>query len=232
MCCVPLFALDCPALKELRSPLKSTFSSNSSTDGWIDTECDSSTSKLNFDNNMCAYTLLQTMHRNTEWEGCLEARPGSYAVDLTAPSAGNTHMLFVPYFQPDEPDVGDYGVDKDYTYDYLEGGSAHDPTYSGGGRHGRGSMTGGIDENTRLEDSLKYEGQNKNNDVNGTACIRLEPIQELTNDTQTVKLAINDMQANRFTHIPLVRFGGCGRFRRARLSSRVRTSTTKPYKKR
>jgi Flp pilus assembly protein TadG len=39
----------------------------------------------------------------TTWKGCVEARPGPYNLDLTAPSASKPDTLFVPYFAPDEP---------------------------------------------------------------------------------------------------------------------------------
>lgn len=180
--------------------------------GWIDEECRSSVSQLNFSGGMCAYTVLETMHSNTRWAGCVEARPGALATNDTAPSSGTPDSLFVPYFQPDEPDRGDRGapngatVDRDYTDNYIEDGSQHD----GGGRGGRGGRGGGgsgssgqpgSDEVTRLMDSTKYAGKNENSEVNEN-CTNLEPVLPLTNNTNTVKNTISDMQADGYTHIP------------------------------
>jgi Flp pilus assembly protein TadG len=227
---------------------------------WMDEECRSSVSQLNFDNGMCAYTVLETMHSNTTWAGCVEARPGDLATNDTAPVYGTPDTLFVPYFQPDEPDDGDVGaggegVDDDYSDDYLEDGSIHDyieasgygrggygggyymppvigsgiipvSGYGGGGFYmpaigggeggfyipvgGKGGYGGsgsggsgqpGSDELTRLRDSSKYENQNKYNQVNEN-CAHMEPILPLSNDMKEVKLSIDRMTADGYTHIP------------------------------
>jgi Flp pilus assembly protein TadG len=179
---------------------------------WIDEECRSSISQLNFDDGMCAHTVLPTMRR-TAWAGCVEARPGDLATDDTAPSYGTADTLFVPYFQPDEPDRGDRGagnrtVDRGYLNDYLEDGSIHNyiaPSRSRrrGSRGGGSSNPGqrGSDELTRLMDSTKYVNQNKYNQVNEN-CAHMEPILPLSNDMQEVKLSINRMTADGYTHIP------------------------------
>lgn len=41
---------------------------------------------------------------NTEWKGCVEARPYPYNFSLDAPDPSKPDTLFVPYFAPDEPD--------------------------------------------------------------------------------------------------------------------------------
>ncbi|MEE8438268.1 MAG: hypothetical protein V3S07_01685 [Micropepsaceae bacterium] len=62
---------------------------------------------------------------------------------------GTPDTLFVPYFQPDEPDDGDTGaggedVDGDYSDDYLEDGSIHDYIVASGyGSGGYGYGGGG-----------------------------------------------------------------------------------------
>ncbi len=68
---------------------------------WIDTTGAASVSKLNFSDSSWHNYLAWTRLTNQPWNGCVEARWGSYATDDTAPSTGNT--LFTPYFAPDEP---------------------------------------------------------------------------------------------------------------------------------
>lgn len=41
---------------------------------------------------------------NTEWKGCVEARPYPYNFSLDMPDPSKPDTLFVPYFAPDEPD--------------------------------------------------------------------------------------------------------------------------------
>ncbi len=143
---------------------------------WIDEECRSSVSQLNFEGGMCAHTVLETMSSSTDWAGCVEARPGDLATDDTTPSYGTPDTLFVPYFQPDEPDRGEkkapWGyVDYDYSDDYLEEAYIHTRT----------SSQPGSDELTRLMDVEKYEDQSKNSNVNKN-CLNLAEILPLTND--------------------------------------------------
>jgi Flp pilus assembly protein TadG len=45
---------------------------------------------------------------NAPWKGCVEARAEPYDTDDTAPDPANPNTLFVPYFWPDESDVGPY----------------------------------------------------------------------------------------------------------------------------
>jgi len=40
---------------------------------------------------------------NTDWKGCVEARPYPYNFSLDAPDPSRPDTLFVPYFAPDEP---------------------------------------------------------------------------------------------------------------------------------
>lgn len=68
---------------------------------WIDTTGAASVSKLNFTNSAWHNYMAWTQLLNRPWNGCVEARWGSYRTDDTAPLAGNT--LFTPYFAPDEP---------------------------------------------------------------------------------------------------------------------------------
>ena len=151
--------------------------------GWMDTGCQSSVAKLNFSNDRCAFTVLDTMKSATKWGGCIEARPNGLEILDTAPSAGNPNTRWVPYFQPDEPD-DEGNIDDDYTHSYLDDG------------------TNTSNELTRLTRYQKYNNKDANNHVNAN-CTNLGEILPLTNNMNAVKLAINGMQAVGYTHIAL-----------------------------
>lgn len=143
--------------------------------GWMDTNGLSSVARLNFDNNKYAFSVIATM-KNTSWRGCVEARPSPLDELDTPPTAGNPDTLFVPYFQPDEPDTS-----SSYSNDYISDG------------------TNGTDLQ-RLMRSAKYSGQKKDNDVN--ASCDMPAIMPLTNDMNAVRTRINQMIAAGYTHIP------------------------------
>ncbi|PLX38425.1 MAG: hypothetical protein C0606_09485 [Hyphomicrobiales bacterium] len=46
----------------------------------------------------------------TDWKGCVEARPEPYDVNDTTPIFGNADTLFVPFFWPDETDRFTYSI--------------------------------------------------------------------------------------------------------------------------
>jgi Flp pilus assembly protein TadG len=61
---------------------------------------------------------------NTDWMGCVEARPAPYDVTDAAPDADGALTRFVPYFWPDEADW--YGDDAniDWENDYVDDAAA------------------------------------------------------------------------------------------------------------
>ena len=144
---------------------------------WADTTGQSSTAKLNFDNNKYAFAVWATMSGQS-WGGCLEARPNGLEELDTAPTAGNPDSKWVPFFVPDEPDAGAYAG---YSHTYLTDGvnSTQDP---------------------RLKRSAKYVG--KNNAGPNTGCSMLS-IQPLTNNATTLKNQINSMVATGNTDVNL-----------------------------
>ena len=155
---------------------------------WIDTTCKSNASKANFDHDYCAYTVLDTMKNATKWRGCVEARINGYELLDTAPSVSTPDTLFVPYFQPDEPDD-----DNDYDSDYLDDGTVRDSD---------GDKIKYPSDAQRQRNPYKYDNKNANSDVNGL-CTDLQTILPLTNDTAAVKSQIDDMVATGMTHIVL-----------------------------
>ena len=114
--------------------------------------------------------------RYAEWEGCVEARAIPYDIDDTVPAAGNPASLFVPYFAPDEPDIGRY------SNSYLNDGTG-----------------GGVNE--RLINISKYDGATANSRYPNRSCTTT-PITPLTANRRTVENAIGDMDANGTTNIP------------------------------
>jgi Flp pilus assembly protein TadG len=88
--------------------------------GWIDTAGNAQVSRLNFTDttwyNAMAWTKLKYkdstgVTQTLAWNGCVEARLGTYATDDTAPSASTPDTLFTPYFAPDEASTGKYPND-------------------------------------------------------------------------------------------------------------------------
>ena len=151
---------------------KTTFLNN----GWMDINGQSSTARLNFDNNQYAFSVWTTMS-NKSWGGCLEARPGGLEEDDTAPTAGNANSRWVPYFEPDGPDSSAYSGYTSYVSDGVSG--TQDP---------------------RLRNSAKYAGQNK---TNPNADCNLQAILPLTNNKATLQNYINGMIASGNTHIAI-----------------------------
>lgn len=144
--------------------------------GWMDINGQSSTAKLNFNNNMYAFAIWNTMS-NKSWGGCLEARPSGYEETDDAPSAGTPDTRWVPYFEPDGPDSSAY---SGYT------------TYVSDGTTGT--------QDTRLRRYQKYAGQNKtdpNKDCN------MQAIVPLTNNKVLLQSKVAGMISTGYTHIAI-----------------------------
>ncbi|UJQ95892.1 TadE/TadG family type IV pilus assembly protein [Mariluticola halotolerans] len=82
---------------------------------WMDTGGLSEASQDNFDNDdNSSNTFNGPAPRfsyydginNVSWAGCVEARKQPYDADDTVPNAATPDTLFIPAFQPDEPDTG------------------------------------------------------------------------------------------------------------------------------
>ncbi len=115
--------------------------------------------------------------RNTSWDGCVEARPIPMDIDDTPPSRGAPETLFVPYFAPDEPDIGNY------SNSYLSDG-----------------LSGGVLE--RLTDLTKYLNGRPSRGSPNRRC-STTPITPLTTNERVVLNAIDDMDASGTTNIPI-----------------------------
>jgi Flp pilus assembly protein TadG len=144
--------------------------------GYMDINGQSSSARLNFDNNKYAFAVWATMN-NKSWGGCVEARPNGYEETDDEPSAGSPNTRFVPYFEPDGPDSNAY---SGYTTYITDGVSSN--------------------QDTRLKRSAKYVNQNK---TNPNADCNLQKILPLTNSKVTLQNYVNGMIASGNTHIAL-----------------------------
>jgi hypothetical protein len=144
--------------------------------GWMDANGTSSTAKLNFDNNMYAFSVWASM-KNSSWGGCLEARPNGYEELDTPPSAGTPDTRWVPYFEPDGPDSSAYSGYTTYLTDGVTG-----------------------NQETRLRRSAKYVNQTK---TNPNADCNLQKITPLTNNKVVLQGQVNGMIASGNTHVAI-----------------------------
>ncbi|HAJ47008.1 MAG TPA: hypothetical protein DCL54_10555, partial [Alphaproteobacteria bacterium] len=143
--------------------------------GWIDTTGAAPFARTHFNNNMHPLAVWATM-KNSSWGGCVEARAGGHEELDTPPSVQNPATLWVPFFQPDEPDNGSY--DQNYLND-------------------------GINSNNhtiRMQNSAKYV--NRQSTRPNTDC-SMQRVLGLTNSKSTLLSYVNGMQTSGYTHIAI-----------------------------
>jgi Flp pilus assembly protein TadG len=144
--------------------------------GWMDANGQSSTAKLNFNNNRYAFSVWSSM-TNRSWGGCLEARPGGLEELDTVPNAGQPDTRWVPYFEPDGPDSNAYSGYTTYVADGVGG-----------------------NQETRLKNAAKYSGKALNQPNSDCNMQRILP---LTNNKVLLKSYVSGMVATGFTHIAI-----------------------------
>ncbi|MBI1211720.1 MAG: hypothetical protein GC190_09680 [Alphaproteobacteria bacterium] len=145
---------------------------------WVDTTGLSSMASVNFSNSRYAFQVWASMS-NKSWGGCLEARPNGYEELDTAPTTGTPDTLWVPFFQPDEPDSSSFWG---YSDNYLSDG------------------TNSSSADTHLKRYQKYNGSSSNGPNSGCDLLAIQP---LTNNATTLKSKINGMIATGNTHVSL-----------------------------
>ncbi len=128
--------------------------------------------------NTDRFAVLKSMKDDQVWGGCVESRRQPFDVQDTAPYAANVDSYFVPYFAPDEPDTPK-GFRNNYIKDKTGGGVWERQGYVG--KYDNAKPSGG--------------GPNRGCD--------LEPIMPLTTDMNGLKTAIDSMNANGTTNIPM-----------------------------
>lgn len=128
------------------------------------------------------FSLFTTL--GTTWRGCVEMRKAPYDVQDTAPTTGAT--LYTPYFAVDEPDNRTSGYADDYQNDYL-----NDGTNSSNWRVRQGSIT-------------KYKSTSGLSTTKGPnrGC-GLQKLMRLTTDFAGLKTAIDNLNADGNTNIPI-----------------------------
>jgi hypothetical protein len=142
--------------------------------GWIDVAGLSLWARAHFsggDHPMSAWARM----RNSSWGGCVEARPNGLEELDTPPSATDPNTLWVPFFQPDEPDTGNFASDyiRDRTTGTPEERLMHTPKYNGV-------------QSTRPNDDCS-----------------MQKILPLTNNKAALLSYVGGMQATGYTHIAI-----------------------------
>jgi Flp pilus assembly protein TadG len=144
---------------------------------WMDVNGGSAWARLHFNNGMHPFSVWNSMDAGSpKWAGCVEARPNGLEETDAPPAAANPDSLWVPYFQPDEPDNGNY---ESYLDDQAPNGS-------------------NVDE--RLANAAKYAAQNTN--APNTDCT-MQKILPLTSDKATLLSYVGGMQSAGYTHIAI-----------------------------
>jgi Flp pilus assembly protein TadG len=118
--------------------------------------------------------LFETL-KNTEWEGCVEARKHPYDIKDTAPQSTLGDSYFLPYFFPDEKD----SWSRSYVKDKLSGSNKKNPIKDRYGKY--------------YKKSPSYYSPNY-------GCY-IQKITPLTKNMDTVRADINKMSAGGWTNI-------------------------------
>lgn len=82
---------------------------------WIDTDGKSPVSADNFAQGLSRLDMFK--HLGKQWKGCVMTRPDDHDVNDSRPKLTNPETLFVPHFNPDEPDKS--GWNEDYPNNYV-----------------------------------------------------------------------------------------------------------------
>ncbi|SNZ18945.1 TadE/TadG family type IV pilus assembly protein [Cohaesibacter gelatinilyticus] len=118
--------------------------------------------------------LFETL-RNTEWEGCMEARKHPYDVNDTAPDSRFGDSYYLPFFFPDDRD----GRSRSYISDRLSGSARSNPIKDRYGKYYRKTPS-------------RY---------NPNYGCYIQKITPLTKNMNTVRADINRMNAGGWTNI-------------------------------
>ena len=172
---------------------------------WMDTKGLSPTHFENFDKQTTRFDLLKQM--SVAWGGCVEVRPAPHDVTDSTPSENTPASLFVPMFNPDEPDEANSGGNS-YGNSYLPdyGGScpAPPPTclkFSKKGSCSQWSDPPVLSPTEAQARICKYEGASIGSVQGPNYLCDSAPILPLTKDKSSVISLIQGMQAKGGTNI-------------------------------
>lgn len=171
---------------------------------WMDTAGLSPAHFENFAEPKTRFDLLQQM--GASWGGCVEVRPSPHDVTDSMPTEKTPASLFVPMFNPDEPDDANDGGDS-YGNSYLPdyGGTCPAPPATCLKQNSKGNCTSWSqppvltpkDAQSRV---CKYQGATISGSGPNYLCDSL-PILPLTNDKTSVISLIQSLQARGGTNI-------------------------------
>jgi Flp pilus assembly protein TadG len=173
---------------------------------WMDTTGISPVHSENFAEARSRFQLFKDL--NVAWRGCVEVRPGPHDVTDSLPSENTPASLFVPMFNPDEPDGANDGGDSygnSYVPDY--GGTCPAPPPTCLKENSKGSCTSWSSP-PQLKPSeaqarvCKYPGASVNTSAGGPNYLcDSRPIQPLTKQKGDVISLIRSMEAKGGTNI-------------------------------
>jgi Mg-chelatase subunit ChlD len=171
---------------------------------WMDTGGLSPVHFENFADPKSRFDLLAQM--GVAWGGCVEVRPSPHDVTDSEPSTSTPASLFVPMFNPDEPDAANDGGNtygNNYMPDY--GGTCPAPPPTCLSYNWKGSCTSWsqppvLTPQEAQARTCKYQGASVSGSGPNYLCDSL-PIQPLTDDKGAVLALIQSMQAKGGTNI-------------------------------
>jgi hypothetical protein len=172
---------------------------------WMDTTGLSPVHFENFAEPRNRFDLLQQM--GTTWAGCVEVRPSPHDVTDSVPTEKTPASLFVPMFNPDEPDGANDGGDS-YGNSYLPdyGGSCPAPpaeclAYKSNGSCKSWSQAPVLAPKDAQSRVCKYLGASVSSGQGPNYLCDSLPILPLTSDKSAVISLVRTLQAKGGTNI-------------------------------
>jgi Mg-chelatase subunit ChlD len=172
---------------------------------WMDTNGLAPLHFENFDQPKTRFDLLKQI--DVAWAGCVEVRPSPHDVTDSTPSEGTPATLFVPMFNPDEPDSAN-SAGNSYGNNYLPdyGGSCPAPTPTCLKTNWKGNCTQWsqppvLTPQEAQKRVCKYEGATPSGGQGPNYLCDSAPILPLTKDKSTVLALIQGMHAKGGTNI-------------------------------
>jgi Flp pilus assembly protein TadG len=172
---------------------------------WMDTGGLSPIHFENFAEPKTRFDLFQQM--GTSWRGCVEVRPSPHDVTDSLPTSADPASLFVPMFNPDEPDSandGGYSYGNSYLPDY--GGSCPAPPPTCLHHNSKGNCTSWsqppvLSPQEAQARVCKYQDASIGWAAGPNYLCDSLPVLPLTSDKGAVVSLVKSMQANGGTNI-------------------------------
>jgi Flp pilus assembly protein TadG len=172
---------------------------------WMDTKGLSPVHFENFDQPKTRFELLSEM--GASWGGCVEVRPAPHDVTDSTPSEKTPASLFVPMFNPDEPDGANDGGNS-YGNSYLPdyGGSCPAPppeclAHKASGACKTWSQPPVLEPAVAQKRVCKYLGATVSSGQGPNYMCDSLPILPLTSDKSTIVSLVKTLQAKGGTNI-------------------------------